>query len=150
MKKYHLFATLSFAFISFLIEMMMSAQAGFNTFAGFNWFLSKDLLSTNQILIWLGQGIALSFAAFLYINKKNALLDGFRFGLITGLLFILLALFNLMFQLDNSHYAFLASSLLPLSLLQLIGFCINGWIFGLLFEMFSPELPTNKSLWSLA
>lgn len=150
MKKYFVFSTLSFALISFLVEMMMSTQSGFTTFAGFNWFISTELISVSHILVWLIQGLALSFAAYLYIDSDTALSDGFRFGLMAGLLFILVVLFNLMFKLDHSYYSFLASSLLPLSLLQLIGFSINGWVFGLLFELFSPELPTNKTLWTLA
>lgn len=150
MKKYLLFATLSFALVAVFIEIMMSSQAGFATFAGFNWFLNPNMLSLSHVLTWLLHGLALSFAAFLYMNRQSALHDGLRFGIITGLVFVLLVLFNLMWQIDHSHYPFLAEALLPLVSLQLLGFAVSGWLFGLMYDMFSPKLPTIHSLWSLA
>ncbi len=150
MKKYHLFATLSFVFVSVLIEIMMSTHTGFTTFAGFNWFINPNMLSVSHILTWIIHGLALSFAAFLYMNRQSALADGLRFGIITGLVFVLLVLFNLMWQIDHSHYPFLAEALLPLVSLQLLGFAVSGWLFGLMYDMFSPKLSTIHSLWSLA
>ena len=150
MKKYYIYSTLSFVMVSLLVEIMMSSQAGFTTFAGFNWFISTELISMNNLLSWSLEGFALSFAAFLYIKQKSALSDGFRFGLITGLLFTLIILFNMMWQIDHSFYPFLADSLLALTGIQLLGFAVSGLVFGLLYEIYSPELPTNKSLWSLA
>ena len=150
MKKYYIYSTLSFVLVSLLIEIMMSSQAGFTTFTGFNWFISTDLVNPTKLFTWSVEGLALSFAAFLYIKPKSTISDGFRFGLITGFLFTLIILFNMMFKIDHSHYPFLADSLLTLSALQLLAFVISGWVFGLLFELFSPEFPTNKSLWSMA
>ena len=78
------------------------------------------------------------------------MVDGFRFGLISGLLFIIVILFHMLINVDHSIYPFYANSLLPLVTLQLLGFALNGWIFGLMFEVFSPKQPTHMSLWSLA
>ncbi len=150
MKKYYIYSTLSFVLVSLLIEIMMSSQSGFTTFAGFNWFISTDLINTTNLLSWSIQGLALSFAAFLYIKQKSAMYDGVRFGLIAGFLFTLIILFNMMWQIDHSHYPFLANSLLSLTGLQILGFTLSGWIFGLMYEIYSPKLPTIKSLWSLA
>ena len=150
MKKYLIFSTLSFTLISFLIELMMSSNPGFSTFKGFNWLLSSSLFSSINIITWGIEGLAISFAAYLYIQAKSALVDGFRFGLITGLLFIMLLLFNMMIQVDHSIYPFLAESLLPLVALQLLGFVLSGWLFGLMFEVFSPKSTHVNSMWTIA
>ncbi len=150
MKKFYFYSTLSFILVSFLIETLMSSQAGFTTFAGFNWFINPKILSLSNVITWLLQGLALSFAASLYMQRASALVDGVRFGMITGWLFVLLILFNMMLQIDHSHYPFLADSLLPLISLQLLGFVVSGWLLGLMYEIFSPMFPTNQSLWSLA
>lgn len=150
MKKYFVFSTLSFTWVFFLIELIMSTDVGFTTFANFNWFISPSLLYWTNIVTWLVQGLALSFAAYLYMTPEDKLAGGFRFGLITGLLFSLLALFNMMWQIDHNSYGFFAESLLPLTGLYVLGFAISGWFFGLMFEVFSPEFPTIKKLWSVA
>ncbi len=150
MKKYLIFSTLSFIMISFFIELMMSSHIGFTVFAGFNWFLNPNLFSVSNVLIWTIQGLALSFAAYLYVQPKSALIDGFRFGLITGLLFIMVILFNMLIHVNHSIYPFFSEALLPLVTLQLLGFALNGWLFGLMFEIFSPKQLSQKSLWSIA
>ncbi len=150
MKKYAIYSTLSFTFVFFMIELIMSAKAGFTIYAGYNWLIHTELLTWTHLLTWMVQGAALSFAAFLYIKPKESLSDGFRFGLITGLLFSILVLFNMMGQVDHMTYLFFANSLLPLTGLYVLGFAISGWLFGLMFEIFAPEFPTIKSLWSMA
>ncbi|MCX7552755.1 hypothetical protein OS175_02595 [Marinicella sp. S1101] len=150
MKIYLLFSTLSFILISFLIDLMMSNNPGFTTYAGFNGLLSTHLFSVKNTIIWGIEGLALSFAAYLYVMPKTALSDGFRFGLITGLMFVLILLFNMMFQYDYSNYPFFSDSLLPLVILQLIGFAVNGWIFGLMFELFSTNQKYTIRIWSIA
>ena len=149
MKKFLLFSTLSYVLISLLIELMMSGRPGFTTFAGFHWFLNPSILTTEHLLTWILQGLGLSFAGFLYINKTTPLFDGVRFGLITGLLFLMMVLFNMMVQLDTVSYQFLAESLLPLTVLYLLGFAISGWFFGLMYEAFGPQYSTPDHLWSL-
>ncbi|WP_223787345.1 hypothetical protein [Marinicella meishanensis] len=150
MKPYLTFTTLSFIMVSFLVEIMMSTQPGFITYAGFSWFISTDLINFNYLLVWTLEGLVLGTAAFAYINPKSALQDGFRFGLMTGFLFTLMVLFNVMWQIDHSHYPFLAESLLSLTLIQVLGFALSGWLFGLLYEITAPRFPNIKSLWSLA
>ncbi len=150
MKKYAIYSTLSFTFVFFLIELIMSNNAGFSTYAGFNWLIPLELLTWSHLLTWMIQGSALSFAAFLYIKPKESLSDGFRFGLITGLLFSIMVLFNMMGQVDHIANTFFADSLLPLTGLYLLAFMLSGWLFGLMFEIFTPEFPSIKKLWSLA
>ncbi len=150
MKNYLIFSTLSFILISLLIELSMSSQIGFAIFTKFNWLLSPNLFSVHHMLTWIIHGLVLSSVAYLYIQVKTALVDGFRFGLITGLLFIMVALLNMLINVDHSIYPFYADSLLPLVTLQLLGFALNGWIFGLMFEVFSPKQSNHMNLWSLA
>lgn len=150
MKKYAIYSTLSFTFVFFMIELIMSGQAGFNTYAGFNWLIPTELFTWSHFLTWMLQGLALSFAAFLYINPADSLSDGFRFGLITGLLFSIVVLFNMMVQIDHITYQFFADSLLPLTALFVLGFAISGWLFGLVFEVFTPAFPSVRVLWSMA
>lgn len=150
MKKYLTFSVLSFIFVFLLIELIMSSKPGFTTYAGFNWFINPELISWNQVITWLIQGLALSFAAFLYMNPEDKLSGGFRFGLITGLLFSIIVLFNMMWQLESTMYQFFADGLLPLTGLYVLGFALSGWLFGLMYELFTPELESNKDLWSLA
>ncbi len=150
MKKYAIYSTLSFTFVFFMIETIMSSKAGFNTYAGYNWLIHTDIFTTEHFLVWMVQGAALSFAAYLYIKPEYSLADGFRFGLITGLLFSVIVLFNMMIQVDHITYLFFANSLLPLTGLYILGFAISGWLFGLMFEVFTPEFPSVKKLWSLA
>jgi uncharacterized integral membrane protein len=150
MKKYAIYSTLSFTFVFFMIETIMSSKAGFNTYAGFNWLIHTEIFTIEHFLIWMLQGAALSIAAFLYINTEDSLADGFRFGLITGLLFSILVLINMMVQIDHITYQFFADALLPLTGLYVLGFAIAGWLFGLMFEVFTPEFPSVKVLWSLA
>lgn len=128
----------------------MSTQPGFTTYAGLNWFINADLLNLNNLWVWTIEGLVLGAAAYAYINPKHALQDGFRFGLITGMLFTLMVLFNLMWQINHSYYPFLAESLLSLTLMQVLGFAFSGWLFGLLYEILAPRFPNIKSLWSLA
>lgn len=149
MKKYLLFSTLAYALISLLIEIMMSGRPGFTTFAGFHWFLNANILTVDHLLTWVLQGLGLSFAGYLYINKTTPLFDGVRFGLITGLLFLMLMLFNMMVHLDAVSYQFFAEALLPLTGLYLLGFAISGWFFGLLYEAFGPQHSSPEHLWSL-
>lgn len=149
MKKYVIYSTLSFTFVFFMIELIMSAKAGFTIYAGYNWLVQTELLTWAHLLTWMAQGAALSFAAFLYIKPTESLSDGFRFGLITGLLFSIMVLFNMMVQVDHITDQFFANSLLPLTGLYVLGFAISGWLFGLMFEIFTPELPTIKNLWSI-
>ncbi len=150
MKKYLIFSTLSFILVSFLIDLMMSSNPGFSTFAGFNWLLSSSLFSINNTITWSIEGLAISFAAYLYIQPRTGLVDGFRFGLITGLLFILLLLFNMMIHVNHSIYPFFSESLLPLVTLQLLGFALNGWLFGLMFELYSPKALNMTRMWSIS
>ncbi len=150
MKKYAIYSTLSFTFVFFMIELIMSSKAGFNTYAGYNWLIPTELFTWTHALTWMLQGLALSFAAFLYINTEDSLADGFRFGLITGLLFSIMVLFNMMVQVDHITYQFFADALLPLTGLFVLGFAIAGWLFGLMFEVFTPEFPSVKVLWSMA
>lgn len=149
MKKYLLFSTLAYALISLLIEIMMSGRPGFTTFAGFHWFLNSNILTVDHLLTWVLQGLGLSFAGYLYINKTTPLFDGVRFGLITGLLFLMLMLFNMMVHLDAVSYQFFAEALLPLTGLYLLDFAISGWFFGLLYEAFGPQYTSPDQLWSL-
>jgi len=149
MKKYIIYSTLSFSFVFFMIELIMSNKAGFTVYAGFNWLVHTELLTWTQCLTWLSQGATLSFTAFLYMKPTESLADGFRFGLITGLLFSLVVLFNMMWQLDHITNLFFAQSLLPLTGLYVLGFTITGWLFGLMFELFAPNFPSIKSLWSM-
>jgi len=150
MKKYAIYSTLSFTFVFFMIELIMSTKAGFTTYAGYNWLIQIELFTWTHFLTWMIQGAALSFAAFLYIKPDYSLSDGFRFGLITGLLFSIIVLFNMMIQVDHITYQFFGDSLLPLTGLYVLGFAISGWLFGLMFEVFTPEFPNIKKLWSLA
>jgi hypothetical protein len=150
MNKYLTFSTLAFTFVFFMIELIMSSSAGFNTYAGFNWLINSEMLSLSHLAGWLIQGLALSYAAFLYLRPEDGMAGGFRFGVITGLLFSLLVLFNMMWQLETIHYGFFAESLLSLTTLYVLGFTISGWLFGLMFELFSPEFPNVRQLWSLA
>jgi hypothetical protein len=140
----------SFTLVFLLIELIMSTKPGFITYAGFNWFINPEIIALDHIFTWLIQGLALSFSAFLYMNPKDKLSGGFRFGLITGLLFSIIVLFNMMWQLEPNIYTFFAESLLPLTGLYVTGFALSGWLFGLMFELFTPELKSNKDLWSLA
>lgn len=150
MKKYAIYSTLSFTFVFFMIQLIMSTKAGFNTYAGYNWLVQIELMTWTHLLTCVVQGAVLSLAAFLYIKPKESLTDGFRFGLITGLLFSIIVLFNMMFQVDHITYQFFADSLLPLTGLYVLGFAISGWLFGLMFEVFTPEFPNIKTLWSIA
>lgn len=150
MKKYMFYSTLSFTFVFFLIEMIMSGHADFITFAGFNWMIQTEVLSLSHTLTWLLQGAALSMAAYVYMNPDDGLAGGFRFGLITGLLFTLMVLFNMIWQVQHISYGFFADSLLSLSGLYVLGFALSGWLFGLMFEIFTPEFNDMKKLWSLA
>lgn len=150
MKKYLLFSTLSFTVIFLLIEMIMSNKPGFVTYAGFSYLINPELISPLHLLNILLQGFALSFAAFLYMNPQDKLSGGFRFGLMTGLLFAIIVLFNMMWQLESGMYPFFAEALLPLTSLYVMGFAISGWLFGLMFELFTPELTSNQDMWSLA
>ncbi|TDR20517.1 hypothetical protein C8D91_1491 [Marinicella litoralis] len=149
MKKYAVFSTLSFVSVFIMIELIMSNKAGFTIYAGFNWLIHVELFSWTHLLTWMLQGAALSFAAFLYMKPNESLADGFRFGLITGLLFSIVVLFNMMGKVDHNTYQFFADSLLPLTGLYILGFTISGWLFGLMFELFAPEFPTIKNLWSM-
>lgn len=149
MKNYFVFATLSFTLVAATIELLMSSNAGFSTFSNYSWLLTGQILSLSHITLWLTQGLALAAAAFLFINPKSTLNDGLRFGLITGLLYILLILFNMMIQVDHSFYAFFENNLLPLVGLQLLGFAVSGWLFGLMFELFAPKFPQINGLWSM-
>ncbi|MEZ5471100.1 MAG: hypothetical protein R3E90_04915 [Marinicella sp.] len=150
MKKYLLFSVLSFTLVFLLIELIMSNKPGFVTYAGFNWFINPDLISWDHVLTCLIQGLALSFAAFLYMNPEDKLSGGFRFGLITGLLFSIIVLFNMMWQVESNMYPFFAEGLLSLTGLYVLGFALSGWLFGLMFELFTPELGSNRDMWSLA
>ena len=147
---YLLFATLSYVLVSLMIEILMSGQPGFTTFAGFHWFLNPTILTANHMLLWFLQGLGLSFAGYLYINKFTPLFDGVRFGLITGLLFVLMMLFNMMVHLDEVSYHFFADALLPLTGLYLLGFAISGWFFGLMYEAFGPRMTDIRTQWTLA
>lgn len=150
MKKYLLFSVLSFTLVFLLIELIMSTKPGFITYAGFNWFINPEILTLNHVFMWLIQGLALSVAAFLYMSPEDKLSGGFRFGLITGLLFSIIVLFNMMWQLEPNLYLFFAEGLLPLTALYVMGFAISGWLFGLMFELFTPELESNQDMWSMA
>ena len=150
MNKYLVFSTLSFTLVFFLIELIMSGHSGFSTFAGFNWLINLNILSLSHLSVWLLQGLVLSMAAFIYLKPNEGMAGGFQFGMITGLLFTLLVLFNMMWQIDAIDYGFFSESLLTLTGLYVLGFTISGWLFGLMFELFSPEFPSVRQLWSLA
>lgn len=149
MKKYLFFSTLSYTLVFLTIELIMSTKPGFTTFAGFNWLINQELINSSHLISCLLQGLTLSFAAFLYMNPEDKISGGFRFGLITGLLFAILVLFNMMWQVDSNIYQFFADSLLPLTTLYISGYALSGWLFGLMFELFTPELKSNRDLWSL-
>jgi len=150
MKNYLFYSTLSFTLVFCLIELFMSRQAGFSTFAEFNWLVDVELMSVKHMVVWLVQGFVLSFANYVYINSKHSLVGGLRFGLITGLLFTLLVLFNMMFQVDHLLYPFFADSLLALCAIYVLGFVLCGGLFGLLVVVFDTEYPGIHQLWSLA
>ncbi|MFC3192894.1 hypothetical protein ACFODZ_01445 [Marinicella sediminis] len=150
MKQYLTFSTLSFVLVFFLIELIMSADSGFRTYAGYNWLIHTEILSVSHILTWIAQGLVLGFAAFVYLRPEEGMAGGIQFGVITGWLFTLLVLFNMMWQVEAIDYGFFAESLLPLTGLYVLGFTISGWLFGLMFELFSPEFPSVRQLWSLA
>lgn len=149
MKKYLFFSTLSFSMVFILIELIMSTKPGFITYAGFSWFINPEIISATHVVSCLIHGLALSFAAYLYMNPTDKISGGFRFGLITGLLFSIIVLFNMMWQIEPQIYRFFAGSLLPLTGLYVLGFTLTGWLFGLMFELFTPELKSNRDMWSL-
>ena len=133
-----------------MIELMMSTHPGFVTLTGFHWFLTPDLWQTTHVLSWLAQGLVLSFVAYLFIDSQRVIAEGLRFGLITGIVFVLLVLFNMMFQLDHTHYAFFQDSLMTLMAWQVFGLTLSGWAFGLIYALYEPQFPQIKTLWSLA
>lgn len=150
MRSYIIFSTISYVFITAIIELLMATNPGFSTYFGFNWLLTADMWTTSHILLWSLQGLVLSFTAFVFIDSKSSLEGGLRFGLITGLLYVMVILFNMLIHVDHSYYSFFEQSLLPLVGLQLLGFAVTGWIFGLMYELFAPKFPNAKTLWSLA
>ncbi len=130
-----MYAALSFTVISSLTEQLISQLNGSAVFFQYNWFLYTDLNYMSQILIWWTEGLAISFLAYFYMATNTARTDGLRFGIIFGMLVILLVLFNMMLHLEQNLYPFFADSLLLLTAVQTFGFMASGWVFGLLYNM---------------
>lgn len=135
MKKYLIFSTLSYVMISLLVNFSSANDHGFMTFAAFSWYISPELLTLKSMMTCVVLGAVLSVCAYFYIQPKTALVDGFRFGLISGLVIMMVVLFNMMIHVEHDLYAFFAESLLSLVSIQLLGFVLMGWLFGLIFKI---------------
>ena len=135
MKKYLFYSSLSFLLITLTVDIIHSTNSGYKTFESFNWMTSHYEFSALNVILGLIQGLVLSTVAAVYIKAKTALTDGFRFGMMAGLAIVLVELFIMLIHVNDGMYAFFTDSLLSFVVIQVIGYSVIGYLFGLLFEI---------------
>lgn len=141
MTKFLTVSGLIYTLLFTMMEWVLSEYTGYSTFKTYNCFAVAGFISTQCLLVFLAQGMLFSLIAAIYMKPESAKIDGFRFGLITGLTVVLMALFNMLFQINNHMYEFFSSELIYIVMLMLAAYMLLGSVVGFLFSMIlSKEL----------